>query len=138
VVDVKSCLWELPKSVPVSQQVLSEAVNQKADTVPTHMFALIVEVEVLVLDLRYVCLNGVSEMSARKIAWQIHFCDVTLVRLFDRLFVPFLVNQIDETLISVQRDLLLEMTASGTHLDGRFSPQQNNSEAGYLQSPVGP
>jgi hypothetical protein len=26
--------------------------------------------------------------------------------------------------------LLLKMTTSGIHLDGRFSPQQNNSEAG--------
>jgi hypothetical protein len=94
------------------------------------MFALIVEVEVLVLDLMYVRLNGVSEISGKKIAWHIHFCDVTLVRLFDRLFVPFLVNQIDETLISVQRDLLLEMTASDIHLDNGFSPQRNNSEAG--------
>jgi len=62
------------------------------------MFALIVEVEVLVLDLRYVCL-----------------LNVMLVCLFDRLFVPLLVNQIDETLISVQHNLLLEMTASGIH-----------------------
>jgi hypothetical protein len=94
------------------------------------MFALIVEVKVLVRDLWQVCLNGVSEMSAKKIAWHVHFCDVTLVRLFDRLFVPLLVNQIDETLISVQRDLLLEMTASDIHLDSKFSPQRNNSEEG--------
>jgi hypothetical protein len=56
------------------------------------MFALIVEVEVLVLDLRYVCLNGVSEKSEEKTAWRIHFFDVMLVRVFDRLFVSFLVN----------------------------------------------
>ena len=56
------------------------------------MFALVVEVEVLVLDLRYVCLNAVSEKSARKTAWRIYFFDVMLVRLFDRLFVSFLVN----------------------------------------------
>lgn len=93
------------------------------------MFALVVEVEVLVLDLRYVCLSGISEISARKVACHTHFCDVALVRLFDRFFVPLLVNQIDETLISVQRDLLLEMTASGIHLGSRFSPQQNNYEA---------
>jgi hypothetical protein len=89
-----------------------------------------VEIEVLIPDLRYVCLNGVSEKSERKTAWRIHLFDVMLVRLFDRLFVSFLVNQIDETLISVQRNLLLEMTASGIHLNNRFSPEQNNSEAG--------
>jgi hypothetical protein len=92
------------------------------------MFALVVEVEVLVLDLRYACLSGISEISAKEVACHTHFCDVTLIRLFDRFFVTLLVNQIDETLISVQRDLLLEMAASGIHLDGRFSPQQNNSE----------
>jgi hypothetical protein len=94
------------------------------------MFALIVEVEVLILDLRYVCLYGVSGNSERKTAWRIHFFDVILVRLFDRLLVSFLVNQINETLISVQRNLLLEMTTSGIHLNNRFSPEQNNSEAG--------
>ena len=94
------------------------------------MFALIVKVEVLVLDLRYVCLNGVSEKSARKTVWHIHFFDVMLVRLFDRLFMSFLVNQINETLISVQRNLLLEMTASSIHLDNRLSPERNNSDAG--------
>jgi hypothetical protein len=102
------------------------------------MFALIVKVKVLVLDLRYVCLNGVSEKSKRKTAWRIHFFDVMLVRLFDRLFVSFLVNQINEILISVQRNLLLEMTASGIHLNNGFSPKQNNSEVGQLLSPVDP
>ncbi len=76
--------------------------------------------------------------SERKTARRIHFFDVMFVRLFDRFFVSFLVNQINEALISVQRDLLLEMTASGIHLDNKFSPEQNNSEAGYLLSPVGP
>jgi len=94
------------------------------------MFALIVEVEVLVLDMRYVCLNGVSEKSAWKTAWRIHFFDVMLVRLFDRLFVSFLIDQINETLISVQRNLLLEMTASSIHLNNRFSQEQNNFESG--------
>jgi hypothetical protein len=93
------------------------------------MFALIVEVEVLVPDLRYVCLNGVSEKSEWKTAWRFHFFDVMLIRLFDRLFVPFLINQINETLISIQPNLLLEMTASGIHLNNRFSPEENNSEA---------
>ena len=94
------------------------------------MFALIVEVEVLVLDMRYVCLSGVSEKSAWKTAWRIHFFDTTLVRLFDRLFVSFLIDQINETLISVQRNLLLEMTASSIHLNNRFNQEQNNYEAG--------
>jgi hypothetical protein len=40
-----------------------------------------------------------------------------------------LINQIDEVLISVQRDLLLEMTARGLHLDDRFNSQQKNSRA---------
>jgi hypothetical protein len=53
-----------------------------------------------------------------------------LVRLFDRLFVSFLVNQINETLIPVQRSLLLEMTASGIHLNNRFSPEQSKYEVG--------
>jgi len=92
------------------------------------MFALIVEVEVLVIDLRYVRLNAVSEIL-NKTALHTHFCDVTLVGLLDRLFVPLLINQIDETLISVQRDLLLEMTARGLHLDDRFNTQQKNSRA---------
>jgi len=48
------------------------------------MFALIVEIEVLVIDLRYVC-----------------FCDVTLIGLFDWFFITLLVNQVDEALISV-------------------------------------
>ena len=65
------------------------------------MFALVVEVEVLVIDLRYVCLNGISEVL-NKTVWRIHFCDGPLVGLFDRLFVPLLINQIDEALISVQ------------------------------------
>ena len=76
--------------------------------------------------------------SERKIARCIHFIDLMLVGLFDRFFVSFLINQINETLISVQRNLLLEMTASGIHLDNKFRPEQNNSEAGYLLSPVGP
>ena len=52
-----------------------------------------------------------------------------LVRVFDRFFVSFLVNQINKALISVQRNLLLEMTASGIHLNNRISPEQNNYEA---------
>jgi hypothetical protein len=65
------------------------------------MFALIVEVKILVIDLRYVRLNAVSEIL-NKTAPYTHFCDVTLVGLLDRLFVPLLINQIDEALISVQ------------------------------------
>ena len=64
------------------------------------MFALVVEIEILVIDLRYVCLKVVSEIL-NEIAWCIHLCDVTLVGLFDRFFVPFLVHQVDKTLISV-------------------------------------
>jgi hypothetical protein len=64
------------------------------------MLALIVEIEVLVIDLRYVCLKVVSKILY-KATWYIHLCDVTLVGLFDRLFVPLLVHQVDETLISV-------------------------------------
>jgi hypothetical protein len=64
------------------------------------MFALIVEIEVLVIDLRYVCLKVVSQIL-NKSARCIHLRDVTLVGLFDWFFVTFLVNQVDETLISV-------------------------------------
>jgi hypothetical protein len=92
------------------------------------MFALIVKVEILVIDLRYVRLNAVSEIL-NKTAPHTHFCDVTLVGLLDRLFIPLLINQIDEAQISVQRDLLLEMTARGLHLDDRFNSQQQNSRA---------
>lgn len=65
------------------------------------MFALIVEVEVLVFDLGYVCLKDVR-LVVKKITWRIHPCDVTLVRFLNRLFIPLLVDQIDKTLISVQ------------------------------------
>ena len=64
------------------------------------MFALIVEVEILVIDLRYVRLNAVSGIL-NKTALCTDFCDVALVGLLDWLFVPLLINQIDETLISV-------------------------------------
>jgi len=64
------------------------------------MFALIVEVEILVIDLRHVRLNTVSEIL-NNAALRTDFCDVALVGLLDWLFVPLLINQIDETLISV-------------------------------------
>ena len=92
------------------------------------MFALIVEVEILVIDLRYVRLNAVSGIL-NKTVLRTDFRDVTLVGLLDRLLVPLLINQIDEVLVSVQRDLLLEMTARGLHLDDRFNSQQKNSRA---------
>ena len=64
------------------------------------MFALIVEVEILVIDLRHVRLNTVSEIL-NNAALRTDFCDVALVGLLDWLFVPLLINQIDETLVSV-------------------------------------
>lgn len=127
-----------PDNAPVSQQVISEAIDQKAYAIPTHMFAFIVEVKVLVFDLRDICLQAVSEVS-NKAVWHAHFCNRALICFFDWLFVSLLVHQIDETLVPVQRNLFLEMAARCIHLNDRFSPQKKVVlKARSLQSLVGP
>jgi hypothetical protein len=46
-----------------------------------------------------------------------HLFNVALVGLFDWFFMSFLVNEIDEILIPVQRDLFFEVAARCIHLD---------------------
>jgi hypothetical protein len=48
--------------VPLLDEVLLHLLDENTDTIPSHMFALIVEVEVLILHIRKFNLKHVNEM----------------------------------------------------------------------------
>ena len=81
------------KSKPLLMQLLVERIDQNGNSVESQAFAFVVEVEVGVVD------SGVP-----------HRIESLLVRLLDRFLVTRFVDQIDEVLISVERDLLAEVT----------------------------
>jgi hypothetical protein len=85
---------------PLSVQLLVQTVNQDRDPIESESLALVVEVKVRVV------YPGVG-----------HGVQRALVRLLDRLLVARLVDEVDEVLVSVEGDLLVEVTGEG--LGGR-------------------
>lgn len=80
------------EKVTLFLQIGVELVDQDADPVEPESFALVMEIEIRVMD-----------------SLVVHRFDRTLVSVFDGFLVTFLVDEVDEELVAVQFDLLLEM-----------------------------
>ena len=76
-----------------------QLIDQDTDPIKPQPFALLVEIKVGVMHSRV--REGVQG---------------ALVRFLDGLFVPGRVDEVDEELVPVERDLLLEMPAKGVGL----------------------
>ena len=87
---------------PLSLEVLMQLINQDTNPIKPQPFALFVEIKVGVVHSRV--REGVQG---------------ALVRFLDGLFVPGRVDEVDEELVPVERDLLLEMPAEGIGLPCR-------------------
>ena len=76
----------------MSIQILLHLINEHRNTVPTHLTALVMEVEILISHIRYVQLKGKKHQNPM-IAYNstvTYLSDVTLIRVFDRFFISFL------------------------------------------------
>jgi hypothetical protein len=81
---------------PLLQQVCLYAVNENADTVPSHVSALVMEIEILVADFRQVQLHlHRIQFILIQSPTDTNLGNITFKGLFNRLLVSLLIYQID-------------------------------------------
>ena len=92
--------------------------SKERDAVPAHVFALIVEVEIVVCDFLQ------RSFLARG--------DCTFVRLLNVVLATLVVNEVDEARVAVQRDMLLKMPTGSL----RSAGDVHNHQVGLVSESV--